>query len=1004
VSDAEAGVDCIAEESPVRSIAVRGPAETVPMPRWLPLKTIIICLACGLSWPGPASAADSPGSIPAEHLEFFEKHVRPLLVKRCFECHGGTKAGGGLSLATSKSWQKGGDSGPAIVPGRPEESLLIEAVEYRSLEMPPADRGGKLPEEEIAILTKWVAMGAPDPRSGDGVLGGMTAEEARAWWSFQPLPAGPPLESRDIDALLEREWPARKLVASPPADKRTLIRRATYDLTGLPPTPEETRAFLADDSPDAFASLVERLLDSPQYGVRWGRHWLDVVRYADTAGENTDRPLPHAWRYRNWVFDAMQRDMPFDRFVRMQIAGDLLAKGQPWPQVAEGIVATGYLAIARRFGHDVDGDVHLTHEDVIDNVGRNFLSLSVACARCHDHKYDPINADDYYALYGIFDSSRFAYPGSESKGQPRDMVPLLPAAEIDAVMKPWQERNDRAKKAIQDRAEVTKRLFTPETAKATRLVERGDVAEGAAVDIAPPRFAVRKGEVVLLAVEPKADHGADTTLVELKIQEVGGEQRSWSTADIIDTLTASNPRELAGGGWCFVELAKTGPAFLIEKNEAVAGNSAVKKWSLGEIPSVLVNSSDQQLMLWTTLAAKSFFVHPGPKRPVAVAWVSPVDGEIAVEGRVADVHPAKLDGVAFRLEHVARPETGIAMLEAGRILAQAAPVLEPPPTLPVAYAVVDREVAKNARVHDRGDPGKLGEEVPRRWLTAFGGAEVTTHSESGRRELAAWITGHPLFARVIVNRIWAWHFGRGIVASTNDFGSRGESPTHPELLDRLAAEFVRGGHCLKAMHRRLMLTAAYQRAGATPVAADPDNRWLAHFSRRRLEAEEIRDSVLAVSGRIDLSRGEAHPFPPEQKWNYTQHRPFTATYETLRRSAFLMVQRQRRHPFLSLFDGADPNASTPVRQTTTVPTQALYFMNDPFFHEQAAALAARLAGLADDDARTTGVFQMLFQRDPTGAERDRVRSLLSGYPGAPTERWAAISRVLLASNEFLSVE
>jgi|688.fasta_scaffold51133_2 hypothetical protein len=975
------------------------------MPRWLCPILVIACVACGPS-PDPSAAAaeNTPQSIQADHLEFFEKHVRPLLVKRCFECHGGTKAGGGLSLATAKGWQEGGDSGPAILPGRPEGSLLIEAVEYRSLEMPPADRGGQLPEDEVAILRKWIAIGAPDPRSGEGVLGGMTKEEARAWWSFQPLPSAEPLETRDIDAMLEREWPARKLVASPPADKRTLIRRATYDLTGLPPTPEETRAFLADDSPDALGKLVDRLLQSPQYGVRWGRHWLDVVRYADTAGENTDRPVPHAWRYRNWVFDAMQRDLPFEQFVQMQIAGDLLVKGRSMPEQAEGIVATGYLAIARRFGHDIDGDIHLMHEDTIDNLGKNFLGLSVACARCHDHKYDPINADDYYALYGILDSSRFAYPGCEAKGQPRDLVPLLSASEIDAVMKPWQERNDRAKKLLQDRADVTKRLFTPETGNATRVVERGDVAEGAAVDLVPSRFAVRKGEAVLLVVEPNATHGADTTLVDLRICEVGGSQRSWSTADIIDTLTASNPKEFDGGGWCFVELAKNGPAFLIEKGDSVAGNSAVKKWSLGDNPSVLVNSADQQVMLWTTLAGRSFFVHPGPKRPVAVAWVSPVDGEIAVKGRVADVHPAALDGVAFRLEHVARPETGIAMLEAGRILAQAAPVLEPAPVLPVAYAVVDREVAKNSRVHDRGDPEKLGEEVPRRWLTAFGGDEVPTSSESGRRELAAWITGHPLFARVIVNRIWGWHFGRGLVASANDFGSRGEPPTHPELLDRLAAEFVRSGFRVKSLHRLIMRTAAYRRSSATPVAEDPDNRWLAAFSRRRLDAEELRDSLLAASGRIDLSFAEAHPFPPEQQWNFTQHAPFNAVYETGRRSAFLMVQRQRRHPFLALFDGADPNASTPVRQTTTVPTQALYFMNDPFFHAQAAGVAARLAGLGDDDARTTNVFQVVFQRVPSAVERDRVRRILSNYPGEQQERWAAVCRVLLASNEFLSVE
>jgi len=759
--------------SPPSLAAFRAGARSGSLPVWRIWLLLGAGIAAGISQPNAAWAATggvapAAEALPADQLDFFERHVRPLLAKRCFGCHGGTKAEGGLSLATATGWQRGGASGPAIVPGRPEESLLVEAIRYGSLEMPPADEGGQMPAEEIAVLGRWVEMGAPDPRHGEGAIGGMTVEEARAWWSFQPLPAGPAVESRDIDALLEREWPARQLVPSPPADRRALIRRATYDLTGLPPTAEETAAFLADDSPAAFATLIDRLLASPQYGVRWGRHWLDVVRYADTAGENTDRPLPHAWRYRNWVFEAFERDMPFDHFAGMQIAGDLLTKGRPAAERAAGIVATGYLAIARRFGHDIEHDMHLTHEDAIDSLGKSFLGLSVACARCHDHKYDPINAADYYALYGILESARFAFPGCEATGQPRDMVPLIPEAD----------------------------------------------------------------------------------------------------------------------------------------------------------------------------------------RPPATS----------------------------------------------------AAVAEPPPAIPVAYAVVDRDVAKNARLHERGEPGKLGAEVPRRWLEVFGGAEVPTSSESGRRELAAWITGHPLFARVIVNRVWGWHFGRGIVASANDFGGRGEPPTHPELLDRLAAEFVRSGFSIKALHRVIMLTAAYQRASATPAAADPDNRWLAHFSRRRLDAEELRDSLLTVSGRIDLSFAEAHPFPAEETWKFTQHHPFNAVYETNRRSAFLMVQRQRRHPFLALFDGADPNASTPSRQTTTVPTQALYFLNDPFFHEQAAAVAARLSGMADDELRTTALFQALFQRDPAAAERDRVRRVLTACQGDTADRWAAVCRVLLAGNEFLTVE
>ncbi len=741
--------------------------------------------------------ADEPTevTISAEHREFFEKDVRPLLVKRCFECHGGSESDGGLSLASANGWQRGGDSGPAVVPREAENSLLIKAINYASLEMPPADRGGKLPDNEIAILTKWVAMGAPDPRVGDEILGGMTLEEAKTWWSFQPLPELPaasttdfqsvesnnlsatqwksvvqPEDVRRIDDLLLREIESRNLELVTAADRRTLLRRLTYDLTGLPPTHEAVESFVADESSDAVAKVIERLLDSPQYGVHWGRRWLDVVRYADTAGDNSDFPLPHAWRYRNWVMDAFQRDMPFDQFVRMQLAGDLLSQDASPEQHAEGIVATGYLAIARRFGFDSDKDMFLTYEDVIDNVGKNFLGLTLGCARCHDHKYDPVGAEDYYALYGIFESTKFSFAGCEKNQRSRDLVPLIPSSELEALKHQQQ------------------------------------------------------------AQEPD------------------------------------------------------------EKSE-----------------------------------------------------------------------------------------------------------------IPVAYAVMEAE-AKNAQFHERGDPEKLGGEVPRRWLSVFGGTKVPEDAGSGRRELGDWIAEHPLTARVMVNRIWQWHFGAGLVRTPNDFGARGDSPTHPELLEFLTARFVQSGYSVKAMHRLILQTAAYQRASATHVEADPVNRFLAHFSRRRLTAEELRDSLLGASGDLDLSPGTSHPFPEEKDWKFSQHRPFNAVYETNKRSAFIMVQRQRRHPFLALFDGADPNASTAARRTTTVPTQALYFINDPLFHAQAARLAESVQDEQNDNARLQAIYRKLFQRSPTQAEQERAAKFLRSYPGEENETWSAIARILLASNEFLHVD
>lgn len=448
-------------------------------------------------------------------------------------------------------------------------------------------------------------------------------------------------------------------------------------------------------------------------------------------------------------------------------------------------------------------------------------------------------------------------------------------------------------------------------------------------------------------------------------------------------------------------MTPAGPKFLSDRRTANGGRQELPSWSLGSEPSVFVNSSAEPVSVWTSLPARAFFVHPGDHRPVGVAWTSPIDGEILLSGHVADAHPAGLDGVSFTLAHIAAP-VGSHLADLSRAEVNL-PDAGPPPVFPVAYAVADRE-AVNVRIHERGDPEKPGREIPRRWLTVFGGEAVPEASGSGRRLLSDQIADHPLTARVMVNRIWARYFGHGIVGSLNDFGSRGEAPTHPELLDFLASRFVRSGYSVRAVHRLILHTDAYQRQSAAPDPADPENRFLARYSRRRLSAEELRDSLLAASGALDLTPGESHPFPAEATWNFTQHNPFSAVYETNRRSAYLMVQRQRRHPFLTLFDGADPNASTPARESTAVPTQALYFMNDPFFHQQAQLLAVRLMQFDQDDIRLRQVCRKLFQRQPTDAERKRAESFLAKYPGNTEEKWSAFCRVLMAGNEFLFVD
>lgn len=732
-----------------------------------------------------------------------------------------------------------------------------------------------------------------------------------------------------------------------------------------------------------------------------------MVRYADTAGENTDRPLPHAWRYRNWVCECFNNDMPFDEFVRLQLAGDLIRSGSSREQLNEGIIATGYLAIARRYGHDIDKRAYLMYEDVIDNLGKNFLGLTTGCARCHDHKYDPIPMQDYYALYGIFESTRFAFPGCEPKGQPRDLVPLISQAEISRRMKPWNEKVARAKSVQARISQVTEQLKSLKQNAVRLVVPRTQVNEGATVPIGDIEADLKKGEVLQLTVFPNASHGADTTRIQWKIHQAGGMRRSWDVEDLIATFTRQNPLTTADdANWCFLETTN-GPEFLTRAVEALPENAALKAWKRADDAlAVFVNTADQPVKVWTTLPAKSLFVHPEINRPVAIAFVSPIDGKVRISGSVIDAHPAGGDGVSFEMTHIKSDRFGKSLLVAGRLVSQPAPDPGPKPDVPVAYAVAD-STPVDARLQKRGDPEQPGDVIPRRWLTVFGGTPLGNPRESGRRELADWIAQHPLTARVMVNRIWQWHFGRGLVQTPNNFGFRGDPPSHPELLDWLAKEFVASGFRVKHIHRMIMQTAAYKRSSELSphlVEVDPANRLLARFSRRRLTAEEIRDSLLKLSGNLDPTPARAHPFPPESTWRFTQHNPFHAVYRTNRRSVFLMVQRQRRHPFLALFDGADPNASTPVRQTSTVPTQALYFLNDPFFHEQAVALVQRLPQKTDQTKRMDQLYQIVFQRNPTARERGIGSAFLNQYPAEPDQKWAALARILLSSNEFIFVD
>ena len=775
----------------------------------------------------------------ADPAEFFESKVRPLLANHCYACHTGA-ASGGLRLDSREALLKGGKSGPAVVPGKPEESLLIAATAYTQdrIKMPPSE---KMEDTEIADLTSWVRTGAVWPETSANApaaaaAGYQITPQQRAFWAFQPIrnPAPPKVrlprwQANPIDAFVFAKLDEKKLTPAAPASKQTLIRRATLDLTGLPPTPQEVDAFVADKSATAYAKLVDRLLASPRYGERWGRHWLDVVRYSDTAGDASDYPIPQAVLYRDYVINSFNHDKPYDQFLREQLAGDLLPAASE-PEKWEHTVATGYLAGARRFNVNPLENMHLTVDDTIDNFGKTVLGLSIACARCHDHKFDPIPNRDYYALYGVFQSTRYPFPGSEKNHKPNNLVPRV-QNEFDTVLKPYLD---------------------------------------------------------------------DVYKLSSRISKLEGEKRA------------------------FVE-----------------------------------------------------GVVPGRK--------------------LADI-----------------------LSEIVALTKERQPLLDQAPNVQIAYAVAEG-AAGNARIQKRGDQKDLGDEVPRGFLQILNGGPVKDNKTSGRLELANWATdtANPMPARVMVNRIWQYHFGRGLVNTPSDFGKRGTLPSNPELLDYLATQFTQKGWSVKTMHRQMMLSQAYQLASegdAANLNIDAANEFQWKFSRQRMDAEQMRDSLLQVSGELELGPGGAHPFPHMGTWQFMQHGPFSAVYETNRRSVYLMRQRIERHPYLGMFDGADAALSTAVRSQTITPIQALFSMNSEFVFARAKVWAGRLiAELPDDRKQIAAAYRTAYGRaaapDELGVAMQylaKTRKTLeaANVPQADAAAHALASylRVVMASNEFLFVD
>jgi len=1010
----------------------------------------LLAVVVGLAASLPAARAADPTS---EAIAHFEKDVRPLFVEMCQRCHGAKKAEAGLRVDSRAALLKGGENGPAVVPGKADKGTLLAALSHTGVVKMP--ESGKLPDARIASVKKWVIDGAawPEEKSAATRKPGIN-ESDRKHWAFQPVADPPPPAVRDaawsqtdLDRFILSRLEAAGIKPTAVADKRTLLRRVTFDLTGLPPTPEEIRNYLADEKAGAFEREVDRLLASKHYGERWGRHWLDVARYADTAGDGADYPVREAYKYRNWVVDAFNADMPYNQFLREQIAGDLIARDGPPEKYTSRVIATGFLAVGKRYGYSPGPDYqHLDFADVIESAGRSLMGLSLGCARCHDHKYEPVTMADYYGLYGIVQSTKWSFPGGEEHKRPANLVALVSPEEV--------VRRDKAKadELAKFDAEIG-RLKSERGALDGKAIGGGvDLGfEAQAINKAPGKPWLSEGTntVVAEAQSPFTHlHPAGTRGVRL-----GSGKPTDGVRYVFENPLKATPNAKMHFAIDFRTVAptdKTGAyrfyigrgviASLAVECSVTATEFAVKNGAKWDVVRKLEPGTWYTLQLAIDPTKKTYSGIVGKigdmtafaDKGVGPTWDGVIDTFICdAIGYVAGPAPMRdLDNLALQVaplpapggppvkpvappadlkERTAKLDAAIADITKRRTAAAAVEAY------PMAYGVSEGSPV-NARVQLRGEPERPGPEVPRRFLEILGGDPLPKDGKgSGRLELADWITRptNPLTARVFVNRVWQWHFGRGLVATSSDFGTRGELPSHPELLDWLTTRFVKSGWSLKELHRLILRSRVYQLAGTddpTSNKVDPENRLLGHYPRRGLDAESIRDAMLAVSDRLNRTMPAGHPFPDVSTWGFTIHAPFYAVYESDHRSIYLMIQRNRRHPFLALFDAADPNLSVGERLPTTTPTQTLYLMNSPFVHTQSEAFARRLLAVPGDDAaRIRLAFEMAHGRVPEDAAVADSLAFLKAYRAKAAGQdavvaWAAFSRVLLTANAFLFVD
>jgi len=981
---------------------------------------------------GAVLVLSSPRTVTANHETEpirFDRDVKPILAKHCLSCHGPDKQRGDLRLDRKADALRGGESGRLVVPGKPDDSRLFQRVTAADdTRMPP--KGDGLSTAEVAILKVWIEQGANWPDDGSA------AANPADWWSFQPLkkptvPAG----VNPIDALVRATLSSKGLSPSPLADRRTLIRRLYFDLTGLPPTPEEVDAFLKDDSPQAYDTLVDRLLASPHYGERWARHWLDVVHYGETHGYDKDKPRPNAWPYRDYVIRAFNTDKPYARFVQEQIAGDVL-----FPGTVDGIEALGFLAAGPWdfIGHvelpesKIDGKVarHLDRDDFVSNTIGTFLGLTVHCAQCHNHKFDPITQVEYYRLQAVFaaiDRTDRTYDADPTVAAKRAELEATARAARDRIsaLRTEATRNAGAElliilKQLDEARKPIDGLKPPEHGYHSEISLKQDATKWVQVDLGA---SVKLDRVLLRPCHDDFNNIGAGFGFPVRFRIELSDDPEFKTGV---TLLA-NADEQTGD----VPKAETYP--FVAKAEGKAGRyvrvTATRLaprqndfiFALAELEALDAQGKNHA-------ARKPVTALDSIEAPIRWRKANLTDGKFPPAPKFSVAEIEKLAGKRDALLNQALGEKGVAEVARLERTAQAAEaeLARLPDTRRTAYigAVhtgmgnfvgTGANGGKPRPIHllSRGDVTRPGKEVAPGAIAGIPGPAPFTlppqHSEGDRRAaLAKWLTdvNNPLTWRVMANRVWQYHFGRGIVDTPNDFGKMGQLPTHPDLLDYLAAE-LREHQSLKKLHRLIVTSATYKQSSATHegnARIDADNRFLWRQNRRKLEAEAVHDAILYVAGKLDLSMGgpSFQDFvieKPEHSPHYQYHLHDPEDPRSHRRAVYRFVVRSKLQPFLAALDCADPSLAVDKRNETQTPQQALALLNNRLTVTMARHFAERVskAGTTDGE-RITAAVRLALGRDPSPKEQDALLAYTRKH-GLPNT-----CRLILNLNEFVFVD